>query len=116
MDSDVSKVSLRVTNIVMTGRIPIEHKFDFADFIRNLEGWLIINEEISPIIQKQFHRKTISHRTHRRHNITVSIWPSGAINIVGLRSVEEGHETLCNVMDELRSGGTQMDMKSNKDG
>ena len=102
-------IPLRVSNVVMTGKIPIDHKFNFADFITGLDGWFIINEELSPIAQKQYERHdgTTSRRYHNRRKcrISVSIWPSGAINIVGLRTTQEGEETLKKVINELESAG-----------
>jgi len=99
-----TEIPMNVSNIVMTGKFPLKHKLDLGDFIKNLQGWFVINEETSPIIQKRFERTdgTTSRRTHRKGCVTVSVWPSGAINIVGLRSVREGNETLNKVTGEIR--------------
>ena len=102
-------VPLRVSNLVMSGKIPLDHKLDFGDFISRLDGWFVVNEELSPIVQKRYERQDGTrprrHHYRRRCSVTVSIWPSGAINIVGLRSVEEGEETRDKVLLELQLAG-----------
>ena len=101
------KIPLRVSNIVMTGKIPTLHKLDFTKFISSLDDWFVINEETSPIVQKRYERQdgTTSTRSHHKCSITVSIWPSGSINIVGLRSIQEGEETLNKVIKEIQAAG-----------
>jgi len=106
MNSEL-KIPLRVTNLVMTGKLPIQHKLDFRRFINDLDEWYIVNDEKVPIAQKHFERNdgTRSIRRGRKCNITVSIWNNGSINIVGLRSTKEGEKTLDKIVKELQTAG-----------
>lgn len=101
------KIPLRVTNIVMTGKLPIDHKLDFRKFIASLDGWQVINEHMSPIVQKSYIRNdgTIARRTNRKSRVSVAIWTSGALNITGLRSLEEGREILNKAVKEMQMVG-----------
>lgn len=98
---------LKVANMVMSGKIPLEHKLDYAKVVSSCDGWVYFEHRNTPLVQKKFDRNdgTRSNRYKRKCNITVSIWASGSINIVGLRSVEEGEEIRDQVVKELEAGG-----------
>jgi TATA-box binding protein (TBP) (component of TFIID and TFIIIB) len=98
------QASLKVSNIVMTGKLPIKGKLDFRELVGKMYGWRIVNEEICGILQKRYIRIEGTKSVHgKTHSVTVSIWNSGAVNIVGLRSIREGELTYQKVLEELKS-------------
>ncbi len=96
--------NLRITNIVCTGRLPF--KVDFQKIMENSKSdWQVVNEDMCPILQRRFLRGGINNlNVHKkRKGICVSIWCSGAINIVGALSLEEAQKCYDKVISEIKS-------------
>ena len=92
--------------MVVTGKIGLNKLISVEEgnkLINNF-GWMWINEECSPIIAKTIQlRKENNLSTH--HKIKqpyVSIWTSGAINIVGVVSMKEAKQVYNLVLNDLK--------------
>ena len=101
------KSNLRITNVVCTGKLPFDKKIDFSKVIKKSKfDWRIINEDICPILQVRFLRewngKTDYTVQKKRKGICVSVWYSGAVNIVGVLSLEEAEKYYKKVSDEMK--------------
>lgn len=97
---------LYVSNMVVTGKIKLNRliSVDEGNKLVNLFNWMWINEECSPILSK-----TIRLRKEERISVQnkikqpyVSIWTSGAINIVGVISMKEAKQVYEIVLKDLR--------------
>ena len=100
------KNNLRISNIVFTGRMPFKRKLKVSEgnkLIYNL-NWRWINEEVSPILVRKVKiRKNIKKSVHGKEKQPyVSIWCSGAINIVGVVSRKEANEVYDIVINDLK--------------
>jgi len=98
-------IDLRIVNIICSGRLPIKKKLDFKKIIQKSKFiWQVCNEEISPILSTRFYR-TDEERLNvqkKKKSIYVSVWYSGAINIVGVLSLEEAEKYYNKVVSELK--------------
>ena len=81
--------NLKVSNVVVTGKIPLKKQLDYKKIIQKSRWlWQINNEEMSPILSVRFIKK--GDNVHKkRKSAYVSIRHSGAINIVGVLSMKE---------------------------
>ncbi len=80
--------NLRITNMIFTGRIWKGKKLNEEEvkrlIFRGSLNWVMINEDVSPIISAHIDRPKKDLNVHRKQkSFYVSIWTSGAINIVG---------------------------------
>ena len=100
------KNNLKIVNIVFSGRMPFKHKLKSNEVKRliykgNLK-WMVINEETSPIIVTNTLRKSLNvHK--RKKRIHISIWTTGAIIIVGVRSRKESNKAYDLVMKDIKN-------------
>jgi len=96
---------LRISNIVLTGKMSFKHKLREKEVSRLIHrgkfNWMVINEEVSPIIQAHIEKEGISVQKSKK-NACISIWTSGAINIVGIQSIEEGEKIYLKVLSEIK--------------
>ena len=99
-------MKLRVVNVICTGRLPFK-KLDFHKIMeKSFMDWNLVNEEMSPILSVRFKRKDGKKNVHHKKKcICVSIWTSNAINIVGLRSLQEGNKYYDKILKELNRIG-----------
>ncbi len=97
------KSNLRITNVVCSGKLPF--RVDFKKIIQqNKSKYVIVNEDMSPILQRRFLRKIDDRNVHKkRKGICVSIWSSSAINIVGALSLEEAQKCYDKVVNEIKA-------------
>lgn len=99
--------NLRITNMIFTGRMWEEKKLNEEEVKRLIFkgslNWALINEDTSPIISAHINRpkKEIGARG-RQKCFYVSIWTSGAINIVGVRSRKEANEVYSKVIKDIK--------------
>lgn len=99
------KVNLKISNIVLTGRMPFKRKMREEDVRRLIKlgtmRWAVLNEDYSPTISAEVEREgeTIKHRKKRAY---ISIWTSGAINIVGVTSRKEANGHYARVVEEIK--------------
>ena len=66
--------------------------------------WVINNENISPILSTKFPRedKTDLNLNKKVKNVCVNIWFTGAVNIVGVLSLEEAQKYFDIVLAEIQ--------------
>jgi len=99
------KNNLKVSNMIMSGRIPVKRKFKIEEVNKliNRLNWFLPRED-NIMFSKQFkYRKKVELNVHKQQkNPYVSIWYSGAIVIVGLRSKKEGNEIYDLVIKDLK--------------
>lgn len=100
------KNNLRVSNIVMTGRIPLKSKISQEEANKLIErfDYVCVNEENSPILSKRIKlRERVEFSVHGKEKQPfVSVWHSGAINIVGVVSRQEANKVYEIVLNELK--------------
>ena len=100
------KNNLRITNMVFTGKLPFKHKLREIEKHRLVmkADFMVVNEEISPILSKRVRiRKKIEVSVHGKEKQPyVSIWSSGAINIVGVRSRPEANKVYDLVLKDIK--------------
>lgn len=99
--------NLRISNMIFTGRMWDGVKLkeeEIKRLIRKGElNWMIINEDISPILSAYIERPKKEIGNHgQRKCFYVSIWTSGAINIVGVRSRKEANYVYNLVMKDIK--------------
>ena len=98
-------MNLRVSNIVMTGRLPFKHKINFEEMNRLVTkaGYQLINEESSPIMQKRIPILSRGKNVNgRQKGWCISLWSSGAVNFVGLLKRKEGKECYEIVLKDVK--------------
>ena len=95
--------NLRVTNMVVSGKIPTKKKLDYGFIIeRSKFLWLLRNEDMSPILSVRFERESKEKNVHKKtKSVYISLWPSGAINLVGVRSLQEAKKFYEKITKEL---------------
>ena len=100
----MEKENLRISNVVCTGKLPFNKKINFAKIVKKSNfDWVIVNEEICPILQVFFLRKEKDLNVHiKRKRICISIWYSGAVNIVGVLSLAEAQKYYDKVTIEIK--------------
>lgn len=100
------KNNLRISNIVMTGKLPFKRKLKESETNKLcLKGdYIVINEDNSPIFMKRMPiRKVKELSVHNKEKgVTCFIWTSGAINITGAITIEEGNKGYELVMKDIR--------------
>ena len=100
------KNNLRVSNMVITGKMPFKKKLNEAERKRLVlkGGYFLINEDTSPIFMKKMQiRKKVIISVHNKQKIPVAfIWTSGAINIVGVLNKKEGDIIYGLVMKDIK--------------
>jgi len=97
---------LYISNMVVTGKISLNRLISVEEgnkLINNF-GWMWINEERSPILSKTIQlRKEQVLSVHKKiKQPYVSIWTSGAINIVGVKSMKEAKQVYEIVLKDLK--------------
>jgi len=102
----MTKNNLRISNMVFTGKLPFVKKFNEAERERliNKADFMIVNEENSPILSKRIPlRKNPKLSVHNKEKQPyVSIWYTGAINIVGVISRKEADEVYEIVLKDIK--------------
>ncbi len=95
--------NLRITNMIVTGNIPLKKRLSYDIIVKKSKYlWQVTNEEISPILSCRFNRKDNDKNVQKkRKSIYISVWHSGAINIVGVRSITEARECYNKIVEEL---------------
>ena len=101
------KNNLRISNMIFTGRIWEGVKLNEAEvkrlIFKGTLNWMMINEDVSPIISAHIDRPKKELSVHRKQKcFYVSIWTSGAINIVGVRSRKEANEVYDKVFKDIK--------------
>ena len=91
--------------MVLTGKLPFNHKLNHAECNRLIQkaDYMVINEENSPIYMKRMPiRKSKEMSVHGKEKMpTAFLWTSGAINITGAISKEEGDQVYDLVLKDL---------------
>ncbi len=97
------KNNLKIVNLIVSGKIPIKKRFtnnQVADLI-NKCGWFSPRED-NILFSKQFDYRKPQMNVHKKQkNPYVTIWFSGAIVIVGLRSKKEANDIYDLVINDL---------------
>jgi len=97
---------LRISNMVFTGKMPFKRKLKINEGNELIKkyNWFLVNEENSPILSKRIKlREKIELSVHNKEKQPyVSIWYSGAINIVGVISRKEANQVYNIVIKELK--------------
>lgn len=101
------KNNLRISNIIFSGRIWEGVKLNQKEVKRLIFkgdlNWMMINEDISPIISAHIPRPKKEISVHgTKKCFYVSIWTSGAINIVGVRSRKEADHVYNLVLKDIK--------------
>ena len=101
------KNNLRITNMIFTGRIwegkKLIHKEVSKLIKKGAISWMMVNEDISPIISAYITKPKKELNVHRKFKcFYVSIWTSGAINIVGVRSRKEANYVYDLVVKDIK--------------
>lgn len=94
---------LEVTNVVCTSKLPVKLRLTypggFGHFIKHSRKYAQIkNETCSPILSIGF---VVPVKDKRDRRISVSLWSSGAINVVGVLSEREAFDYICKVVIEI---------------
>ena len=96
---------LRITNIVMSGKLPFKKKLNHKEvtnlILKGKFHWQLVNEEISPILSAHIEKEGMTVH-HTKKNAHVSIWTSGSINIVGIQSRKEGERLYDKTLKEVK--------------
>ncbi len=88
----MKKISLKVCNIIFTGVLS-KRGIDLGKVrAKSKRQWLLINEETSPILQLKISRDGEVNIHRNTKTMCISIWHSGTINIVGVRSRKEAEK------------------------
>ena len=97
---------LYISNMVVTGKIKLNKLIstEQGNTLMRKFGWMWINEECSPILSKTIqlrkdNKMSIHHKIKQPY---VSIWTSGAINIVGVTSMKEAKKVYDLVLKDLK--------------
>ncbi len=98
---------LYVSNMVVTGKIKLNRLISVKEGNKlvNDFGYMWVNEEVSPILSKSLKGFRKEERMSVHNKIKqpyVSIWTSGAINIVGVKSMKEAKQVYEIVISELK--------------
>lgn len=97
---------LYISNMVVTGKILLNKliSVEEGNKLINKYGFMWINEEYSPILSKRIElRKEKKLSVHGKiKQPYVSIWTSGAINIVGVKSMKEAKQVYDIVLSDLK--------------
>ena len=101
------KNNLRISNMIFTGRIWKDLKLNEEEVKRLIHkgdlNWMIVNEEFSPMIAAHIDRPKKELSVHKKQKcFYVTIWTSGAINIVGVRSRKEANEVYSLVLKDIK--------------
>lgn len=98
--------NLRISNIVFTGKMPFTYKLKHEEVKRLIleAGYFGVNEEISPIFSKRVKiRDKIKLSVQGKEKQPyVSIWTSGAINIVGVINRKEANQVYDIVLKDIK--------------
>ncbi len=101
------KNNLKIVNMVLTTRLPFSRKLNIKDIKKliNKFGYMGVNEECSPIYCKRVKiREKIELSIHKKEKQPyVSLWCSGALIIVGVRSKKEASQVYDIVINELKT-------------
>ncbi|KKM20704.1 hypothetical protein LCGC14_1642880 [marine sediment metagenome] len=94
---------MRVTNVICTGRIPLKKRLNFSNIIKESKWiWIIKNEEYSPICTTKIKREGKDLNVQKKQKgVYISLWTTGAINMVGLKSLREAKKYYGIVLEEL---------------
>lgn len=97
------KNTMKITNMVVSGRLPLKKKINYSTIVKKSKLlWQIANEDVSPILSIRFYREKKKLNVHKkRKSVYASIWNSGAINIVGVKSLSEAEKYYTIIFKEL---------------
>lgn len=108
------KNNLRIVNLIVSGKLPIKERFtdkEVNKLIMN-HNWFSPRED-NILFSKQFNYRKKELNVHdQQKNPYVTIWFSGAIVIVGLRSKKEANEIYDLVLKDLNK--IKKTLKTNK--
>ena len=98
---------LRITNIIMTGKLPIVNRLNFKNIIQNSKYvWFIPTPETcTQVCSTKFLREDGVNVAKHRKCVYISLWASGSINLVGLKSFKEGYKYYDLILKELKRIG-----------
>jgi hypothetical protein len=100
-------IKMRVTNMSFSGKIPLAAKLSREDIERLIKrghlGWMLVNEEQSPILSAEVPKPdgSLNKRGEPKKGY-VSVWNSGAINIIGVTSENEAETIYSMVMEDIK--------------
>ena len=102
MENNSQEKILRVANILMSGKLPFSRKINHNEMNKLIEtgNWFLINEEISPMLQKRIESQELNVRGKKK-NICVLLWTNGVISISGIKKKKQGEELYQSVLSEL---------------
>ena len=111
--------TLCVTNVVCTGKLP-DHlrRLDFGVIIRGCRYYCTVrNEDINPLLVFTFRRESFQDlNAHRKpKSVCAILQSSGSLNIVGLRSFEEGLHYYTLIVAELERIMNEVKLVGDKD-
>ena len=94
---------LKVSNMIVTGKIPVKNKILFEVIIKKSDMlWQVVNEERSPILTTRFVRDGDERNKFlKKKSIWVGIFTSGHINISGVKSLQEANDIYKRIIYEL---------------
>lgn len=100
------KNNLKVSNICMHGRLPFKRKLTHEEANKLIQSgqWICNNEENSPLLQRRFNvREKAEYSVHNKlKQPHVSLTHTGAIIIVGLKTIKEGYHVYDLVVKEIK--------------
>jgi len=94
--------NLKVTNMVITGKFPFKRKLNETE-VNNLinEGWIILREEISPILQKRVETARVNSRKNKR-NMCILVNMNGSFSIMGITNRKQGDKMYNLTLSDLK--------------
>jgi len=97
-------MGLRITNMVLTGKLPFS-EIDICKVIKKSKFcWIILREDISPILQTRIEKPGLT-STGKKKCAAISLFRSGTINIVGVISKGEADKYYDMIVRDLKGMG-----------
>ena len=106
---------IKVTNMIMSGKLPFK-KINYEKIISesDLKWFIPCNENQVQMISTQFKKKNEKTRRNKQRCVYITVWNSGAINITGLTSIEEGEKYFKIIKKEIKKINEKQKKKEEK--
>lgn len=98
------ELKLKITNMVMNGKIPFERNLKFNEIDKILEegslNWSIVNQESSPMLIARIDLDGFN-KMNKQRIATITLWHSGSFNLAGVNKRKEARECCQKILKEL---------------
>lgn len=101
----IDGVRMKVSNIVLTGKMPFKHFLRSNEMVKILEkstlNWDIVNQDSSPMLIVRFKKNGLN-KLKKVKQSCLSIWHSGNMMIAGVETIAEGKRNCLRVLNDLK--------------